>query len=156
MFLRECAFLADPPSGANLCAHEQDAWQLTLACRVGVIDSIAFASYGTPTGACGDLSQGSCHAPTSMAVVEKACLQKTSCTVQVDPATFGGDPCPNILKTLYIQVLQTLCLYRACCCDRLLTSVCCRCCCSCERWKSRQRARCPRTTPTGTLPLSIP
>lgn len=35
------------------------------------ISSIKFASFGTPSGTCGSFQQGTCHAPTSYAILEK-------------------------------------------------------------------------------------
>ena len=61
-----------------------------------------FASYGTPTGDCGSYRVSSCHATTSLGVVEAACLAQDTCTVGADNATFG-DPCNGTLKRLYVE-----------------------------------------------------
>ncbi|KAL0432087.1 UNVERIFIED_CONTAM: Beta-galactosidase 3 [Sesamum radiatum] len=45
-----------------------------LRCGPGQsISSIKFASFGTPLGTCGSFQQGTCHAPTSYAILEKKC-----------------------------------------------------------------------------------
>lgn len=43
-----------------------------------VIRSIAFASFGNPTGACGNFTVGNCHSPQTASIVEKVILQLTS------------------------------------------------------------------------------
>lgn len=43
-----------------------------LKCSPGQsISSIKFASFGTPLGTCGSFQQGTCHAPSSYAILEK-------------------------------------------------------------------------------------
>jgi hypothetical protein len=74
----------------------------TLSCPSGqVIDSIAFASYGTPTGSCPNFSSSSCHASSSQSTVESACLNKQSCTVGANNGVFG-DPCVGTYKKLVV------------------------------------------------------
>lgn len=46
-----------------------------LRCARGQsISAIKFASFGTPTGTCGDFQQGDCHSANSHTVLEKVCL----------------------------------------------------------------------------------
>lgn len=54
------------------------------------IDSITSATYGCANGAA---------AAGALAVVQSACLNKTSCTVPANSTLFG-DPCPGTAKTL--------------------------------------------------------
>ena len=43
---------------------------------------------------------GYCHANSSKTVVEQACLQRTSCAIEVNDASFGGaDPCAGMDDT---------------------------------------------------------
>lgn len=45
---------------------------LSLHCTDGYsISAIKFASFGTPSGSCGNFRHGTCHAPSSRAVLEK-------------------------------------------------------------------------------------
>lgn len=45
---------------------------ISLHCTAGYsISAIKFASFGTPTGSCGSFQQGTCHAPSSLAILEK-------------------------------------------------------------------------------------
>jgi len=66
------------------------------------VHSIDFASFGTPTGSCGNFKKGTCDATTTMEIVKKMCLGKSFCNVPVSISTFG-DPCPNVEKSLFIQ-----------------------------------------------------
>lgn len=46
--------------------------KVRLHCGPGQsISSIKFASFGTPSGTCGSFQQGTCHSPTSQAILEK-------------------------------------------------------------------------------------
>jgi hypothetical protein len=98
----------DPPSGLSLCGglpvlqgyqlileYDLDLLSfpseflfsrfLTRSCGEGGgnMSSIAFASYGTPTGVCGSYQRGSCHASNSSAIVESMCLGKSRCVINV-------------------------------------------------------------------------
>ncbi|CAI9773576.1 unnamed protein product [Fraxinus pennsylvanica] len=77
-----------------------------LSCAPGQkILSIKFASFGTPQGICGSFREGSCHAHHSYDVFEKYCIGQQSCAVPVTPEIFGGDPCPNVMKKLSVEVI---------------------------------------------------
>ncbi|KAL8113730.1 hypothetical protein AgCh_020865 [Apium graveolens] len=69
------------------------------------ITSIKFASFGTPEGACGSFLEGSCHAHKSYDIFERNCIGQNACSVGVTPGVFGGDPCPNIMKKLSVEVI---------------------------------------------------
>lgn len=88
----------DPPSGLLQCGNVGDWFSVHLSCAQsgGVIDSIDFASYGTATGACGQMKQGSCHAANSLDIVKQACLGKSECNVPASPDVFG-DPCESFI-----------------------------------------------------------
>jgi len=80
---------------------------LTLTCAdtAGVISTIVFASFGTPTGSCPNLAiSSSCNSPNSMDVVSKTCLGLNSCTLEATNDFFGGDPCLNTPKNLAVIV----------------------------------------------------
>ena len=76
---------------------------MTLTCTdpTATITSIDFASYGTPTGSCGNYQRGTCDAANVTSVVKSACVGKNTCT-------FGslsefGDPCYKVYKTMVVQ-----------------------------------------------------
>ena len=71
-----------------------------LTCSGSFIASIDFASYGQPTGTCGSYSLGSCHAASSLAVVQTLCLNRSSCSIPL--TSFGPPPCVH--SYLAVQV----------------------------------------------------
>lgn len=92
-----------PPSGSS-CGVAAENAALTLSCPAGqVLDAVSFASYGTPSGACGAQVPGVCNASSSASVVDSLCRGKSSCTVPANNATFG-DPCGGTLKQLSAQM----------------------------------------------------
>ncbi|KAK4796638.1 hypothetical protein SAY86_028964 [Trapa natans] len=77
-----------------------------LTCAPGqTISSVEFASFGTPAGSCGNFQLGSCHAPSSQAIVEKECVGKESCSMDLSNGSFGIDPCPKVLKRLSVEAV---------------------------------------------------
>jgi hypothetical protein len=87
-----------------VCTNVPESGSASLACPAGeVISGVDFASYGTPQGACGGFSKGSCDAANSSQVLTSACVGKASCVVQADNATFG-DACSGTYKNLDVQV----------------------------------------------------
>ena len=89
----------------STCQQVKEKSDAMLNCGTGVIKSVDFASFGTPNGTCTTgFSNSACNAASSMAVVEKACLGKASCSVPADVKTFGIDPCGEVLKKLAVKV----------------------------------------------------
>jgi hypothetical protein len=92
-----------PPSGDPKCAEAKEGGAATLSCpSAQVIRSIAFASYGTPKGACPSFSTGACHASTAKSKVEAACLNQASCRLDANNGVFG-DPCEGTAKRLVVS-----------------------------------------------------
>ncbi|EGD77228.1 hypothetical protein PTSG_08321 [Salpingoeca rosetta] len=83
----------------GLAAENTD---LVLTCASGTISGIEFASFGTPTGSCGNFSKGSCDAASTMKIVQSMCVGKSSCTIPATDTTFG-DPCYGTAKVLAVQ-----------------------------------------------------
>jgi hypothetical protein len=91
----------------DVCGEASEgAKVLNLTCGSGAaFTGVAFASFGTPTGTCaGGFAQGACHAPSSLAVLQAACLGQNACTVVADASVFGGDPCYGVQKRLDARV----------------------------------------------------
>ncbi|KAK7272131.1 hypothetical protein RJT34_28551 [Clitoria ternatea] len=107
----------------SLCAHVSeshpppvDMWNsntesgqkigpvLSLKCphHNQVISSIKFASYGTPLGTCGNFYHGRCSSNKAMAIVQKACIGSSSCSLGVSTDTFG-EPCRGVAKSLAVE-----------------------------------------------------
>lgn len=99
------------PAPTTVCGTA-DEWSpyptmgsITLTCPAGqTIEDVVFASYGTPTGSCGSFAASSCHASTTVAVVEAQCLGKSSCTLTDFNALFS-DPCSGTAKRLSVEVV---------------------------------------------------
>ncbi|KAL6855899.1 hypothetical protein ACP4OV_018701 [Aristida adscensionis] len=79
--------------------------QATLTCPPKkAIHQVVFASFGNPLGICGNYTFGSCHAPRAMDVVQKACVGRQTCTLDVSHEAYGADPnCPGTTGTLAVQ-----------------------------------------------------
>jgi len=91
--------------GGSICGtFPENSW-LELSCQTGLIQSVSFASFGTPSGACGSYStNSSCDAKNSTAIVQKACVGKNACSLYVTNKLFG-DPCFNTYKHLSVQLV---------------------------------------------------
>ncbi|KAK6784180.1 hypothetical protein RDI58_017634 [Solanum bulbocastanum] len=70
------------------------------------ISDIQIASYELPQGTCGNYHKSSCHAHKSNDAFEKNCIGQQSCSVNVVPEVFEGDPCPNTSKKLAVEVAK--------------------------------------------------
>lgn len=68
------------------------------------ISSVKFASFGNPTGACGSYTQGNCHDPNSISVVEKVCLNKNRCDIELTGENFNKGSCLSEPKKLAVEV----------------------------------------------------
>ncbi|KAL7125494.1 hypothetical protein ABFS83_14G120600 [Erythranthe nasuta] len=72
-----------------------------------VITNVDFVSFGDVEGACGAFSPGKCDSPKARKLVEKMCMGKNTCTVPFEREVLvdaGNDSCPDVAKTLAIQV----------------------------------------------------
>lgn len=89
---------------SRACGQAQEGGTFQLSCPAGtIVQSIAFASYGTPTGACGSFAAGACKQAV-VDRVEKACLGRSSCTIS-PVGDFGPDPCYGTKKTLAVEAV---------------------------------------------------
>lgn len=66
---------------------------LTITAPTGTtISSVDYASLGNPTGVCGAFTDGSCAIYPDSAIknlFSTACVGKNTCSVNIDPTTFG-------------------------------------------------------------------
>ena len=81
----------------------------SVSCPAGTsIQSIGFASFGTPTAPGGDctqgLSLGTCNGSNSVSVVSALCQGQSNCSVPATNTVFS-DPCSGTRKALGIQVI---------------------------------------------------
>ncbi|XP_077246254.1 beta-galactosidase 11-like [Tasmannia lanceolata] len=78
--------------------------QLKCPDKNKVMKKIEFASYGDPSGVCGNFTRGTCHSSQSESVAQKACFGKNSCKIPVTQQTFGELECSQgVVKTLAVQ-----------------------------------------------------
>jgi hypothetical protein len=95
---------AGSSNAPSVCGTAAEDASLTVSCPAGqIIDSVVFASYGTPSGSCGSFAVGDCNAESSAAMVQTLCAGKRTCSVTAANGTFG-DPCHNTTKRLAIEV----------------------------------------------------
>ena len=93
-------------SKAYTCAEAKEHDEIIFDCGGEFISKVSFASYGTPTGHCGESnsadfrSTSKCHAMKSEIVLEERCLGQTTCMFVVNDDLFGGDPCVGKQKRL--------------------------------------------------------
>ncbi|XP_060176196.1 beta-galactosidase 13-like [Lycium barbarum] len=90
------AVVEDLKSGAHLSCPDNK-----------IIEKVEFASYGNPDGACGNLFNGNCTSANSIKIAEQNCLGKNTCTIPIEREAYdepSKDPCPNIFKTLAVQM----------------------------------------------------
>lgn len=79
---------------------------LTLTCKPGTgsFTKVQFASFGTPLGNCSGFQKSSCNSPSSVQIVNKACLGQTSCSLNASNDVFGPDPCFGTVKFLAVAL----------------------------------------------------
>ncbi|KAG4113735.1 hypothetical protein ERO13_D12G001300v2 [Gossypium hirsutum] len=70
-----------------------------------LISNVKFASFGNPTGKCGSYSMGECHDPNSTLAVEKVCLGKNECAIELTEENFDKGLCPGTTKRLAIEAV---------------------------------------------------
>jgi cysteine-rich repeat protein len=69
------------------------------------ISRILFASYGLPLGICDTPLEGYCHATNSLDVANNLCLGQSICSIPVNNALFGHDPCASESKKFSVRAL---------------------------------------------------
>lgn len=90
-------------SGASICGTANENTTLSLTAPNGLLfTGVNFASYGTPNGTCGAFTTSSCHAATSLSVVQAAAIGQNSFSIAATNANFG-DPCVGTVKRLYVE-----------------------------------------------------
>lgn len=81
-------------------------FSLSLICESGMIESVLFAAYGTPTGSCQAFEHNSaCDAPGFAAYANSTCVGKPSCTLE---SASQADPCSGVIKSIYAVAQCTI------------------------------------------------
>jgi len=94
-----------PESDDTCVAAAPENSVATFTCTGGTFSSVAFASFGTPTGTCpnGLSVNKACDAANATAKVAAACVGKSSCSISVTDKFFG-DPCFDTVKHLAVSL----------------------------------------------------
>ncbi|KAJ4846091.1 Beta-galactosidase 15 [Turnera subulata] len=87
------------------CANTYENNVLELSCQNRPISAIKFASFGNPKGRCGSFEKGTCEgANDALSIVQKACVGKETCTIDVSEKVFGLTNCGKITKRLAVEI----------------------------------------------------
>jgi hypothetical protein len=95
-------------STGALCNTVNENATLTLTAPAGArFISINFASYGTPTGSCGSFATSSCHAATSLSVIQAAAIGNNTFSIAASNGVFT-DPCVGTVKRLSVEATYSV------------------------------------------------
>ena len=88
----------------TICATADEDNPATLTAPTGAFfNNVVFASYGLPTGSCGNFYVGSCHSTFSIGIAEGLLIGQNHVTISASNGVFG-DPCIGTRKKLSIEV----------------------------------------------------
>lgn len=88
----------------SVCGNAYEGSKLELYCQGDArISEIQFASFGDPQGTCGSFKIGNYQATQSVPVVEKLCIGRPSCLIDVSQSTFGFSSWGNLTSRLAVQ-----------------------------------------------------
>ncbi|XP_050215602.1 beta-galactosidase 15-like [Mercurialis annua] len=78
--------------------------EVELSCNGKSISGIEFASFGNPQGSNGDYMVGTCQGSNdTLSIVQKACVGKESCKIEVSKDLFGSTNCgADVVNTLAV------------------------------------------------------
>eukprot|EP01111_Echinosteliopsis_oligospora_P015984 TRINITY_DN6500_c0_g1_i1.p1 TRINITY_DN6500_c0_g1~~TRINITY_DN6500_c0_g1_i1.p1 ORF type:complete len:582 (-),score=150.67 TRINITY_DN6500_c0_g1_i1:93-1838(-) len=86
-----------PPTGGPVCATIPDGQNIYLSCPSGNFTDIHFASYGNPSGECGQFKREECDIDV-ISVIEEFCLGEHNCTIPINYTTFGKVDCADSVR----------------------------------------------------------
>ncbi|KAG6589973.1 Beta-galactosidase 7, partial [Cucurbita argyrosperma subsp. sororia] len=90
----------------TICGHANEGSTLELSCQRGrIISEIQFASYGNPEGKCGSFKHGLWNVVNTLLLVEKACIGKQNCSIDVTGKSFEISDATSSFATLAVQAL---------------------------------------------------
>eukprot|EP00656_Telonema_subtile_P019818 TRINITY_DN2101_c0_g1_i8.p1 TRINITY_DN2101_c0_g1~~TRINITY_DN2101_c0_g1_i8.p1 ORF type:complete len:450 (-),score=118.89 TRINITY_DN2101_c0_g1_i8:162-1511(-) len=102
------AWQATAPAASSCTAGAPEGSAVLLSCVGASIETVSFASYGTPTGSCAaGLQPSSCNADLT-SLVSALCVGKESCSLECSVGSCNGkavpDPCVDTVKHVSVQV----------------------------------------------------
>ncbi|KAK4275719.1 hypothetical protein QN277_018755 [Acacia crassicarpa] len=92
-------------SVGTACGNAYENNTLELSCQSRPISAIKFASFGDPQGTCGSFYKGTCESRNTLAIMEKACVGKQTCSIDISENTFGLTNCGNITMRLAVEAI---------------------------------------------------
>eukprot|EP01119_Soliformovum_irregulare_P021723 TRINITY_DN7294_c0_g2_i1.p1 TRINITY_DN7294_c0_g2~~TRINITY_DN7294_c0_g2_i1.p1 ORF type:complete len:1083 (+),score=341.06 TRINITY_DN7294_c0_g2_i1:2597-5845(+) len=97
-------FAVSGRTGSKTCATAPENANLNIKCPSGqLVRMVNFASFGTPSGTCGNFKYGSCNAGSSKYMVQEMCIGKNACVIEASDWNFG-DPCVDTVKNAAVEV----------------------------------------------------
>ncbi|KAL6224299.1 hypothetical protein ACLB2K_003154 [Fragaria x ananassa] len=84
---------------------------LELACDGRSISAIKFASFGNPQGTCGpfkngtSFTKGTCDGSNALSIIQKECVGKEKCSIDVSGDKFDSTNCGDIVKRLAVEAV---------------------------------------------------
>ncbi|WCJ32211.1 Beta-galactosidase [Euphorbia peplus] len=91
----------------KVCGNANEGQVLELSCQGGrTFSDITFASFGSPSGACGSFAHGDCHVD-ALPILQKACLGKEKCSLVVSKDSFGALSCQS--DDTYRLAVEAIC-----------------------------------------------
>ncbi|KAL6336873.1 hypothetical protein AAG906_036187 [Vitis piasezkii] len=97
----------------NACANAREGYTLELSCQGRAISGIKFASFGDPQGTCGKpfatgsqvFEKGTCEAADALSIIQKLCVGKYSCSIDVSEQILGPAGCTADTKRLAVEAI---------------------------------------------------
>ncbi|QCD80206.1 beta-galactosidase [Vigna unguiculata] len=90
----------------SACGNAYENKILELSCQDRPISAIKFASFGDPKGVCGSFTKGSCESKkNALSIMEKECVGKKACSIDVSEKIFGPTTCGSITKRLAVEIV---------------------------------------------------
>ena len=99
-----------PPSIGDVCQQVEEKAVMHLVCKGGLFRSVAFASYGNPSGSCTSSQfppsiNPACNSNQTHKVVLDLCVGKSECLITASNGQFNGpDPCFDVPKKLIVAL----------------------------------------------------
>lgn len=92
-------------SPGTVCGNAYENNTLELSCEGRPISAVNFANFGNPWGSCGGgFQKGSCGDDV-VSMIEKECVGKELCSIDVSADKFKGCGCGSIVKRLAVEVV---------------------------------------------------
>ncbi|GKV24703.1 hypothetical protein SLEP1_g34286 [Rubroshorea leprosula] len=90
----------------TVCGNAYENRTLELSCQGHPISAVNFASFGDPAGSCGAFQKGNCEGENdALSILQKECVGKETCLIDVTEDKFGTSTCGNIVKRLAVEAV---------------------------------------------------